>query len=171
MNATPASPGEGDQSQRAMSTTMTSEVPAPLQRLQAPVNPRGKRLAVLTLTALGVVFGDIGTSPLYAIKDAFKSSYGLEATASNVFGLLSLIVWALVLIVSVKYVGFILRADNRGEGGVYALLALIIGSVRKAGRHTPARGALILLGLFGGAFLYGDGLLRPLFPSSVQRKV
>ncbi|MEP7343623.1 MAG: potassium transporter Kup [Gemmatimonadaceae bacterium] len=144
-----------------MSTTLTSEIPSPLQLHHADVDPRGKRLAVLTLTALGVVFGDIGTSPLYAIKDAFKASYGLAATAANVFGLLSLIVWSLVLIVTVKYIGFILRADNRGEGGVYALLALILGSARKAGKQSRGRSALILLGLFGGAFLYGDGIITP----------
>jgi KUP system potassium uptake protein len=114
----------------------------------------------LAFTALGVVYGDIGTSPLYAIKDCFKSVYGIEPTALNVFGLLSLIFWSLVLVVAVKYVGFILRADNRGEGGVYALLALIIATVRKSG-GGPRKTALIMLGLFGGAFLYGDGIITP----------
>jgi KUP system potassium uptake protein len=86
--------------------------------------------------------------------------YGIAPTPDNVFGLLSLIVWSLILIVAVKYVGFILKADNRGEGGVYALLALIIETQRKRGR-TAARNTLILLGLFGGAFLYGDGIITP----------
>ena len=95
-------------------------------RHHAEANPRGKRLLVLSLTALGVVYGDIGTSPFYSIKEAFKPTYGLAVNVENVNGLLSLIAWVLVLIVSVKYVAFILRADNRGEGGVLALLALIL---------------------------------------------
>jgi len=135
-------------------------MPAPAERHHADTNPRGKRLALIAFTALGVVYGDIGTSPLYAIKDAFKDVYGIVPTPANVFGLLSLIVWALILIVTVKYIGFILRADNRGEGGVYALLALIIETQRKKGR-TAGRNALIMLGLFGGAFLYGDGIITP----------
>ncbi|MFN7801794.1 KUP/HAK/KT family potassium transporter, partial [Gemmatimonas sp.] len=88
-------------------------------------NPTGKRLAILTLTALGVVYGDIGTSPLYSVKEIFGHLYGLQPTRDNVFGVLSLIVWALTLVISVKYVSFVLRADNRGEGGQFALLALI----------------------------------------------
>ncbi|MFL5581087.1 MAG: KUP/HAK/KT family potassium transporter, partial [Gemmatimonadaceae bacterium] len=86
-------------------------------------NPRGRELAFLSLTALGVVYGDIGTSPLYSIQEAFKPQFGLAPTPVNVFGVLSLVVWALVLVVSIKYVFYILRADNRGEGGVLALLA------------------------------------------------
>lgn len=140
--------------------SITAEIPAPVARHHADADPRGKRLVLLTFTALGVVFGDIGTSPLYAVKDAFKSVYGIAPTADNVLGLLSLIVWALVLVVSVKYVGFILRADNRGEGGAYALLALIIEAQRKKG-STAIRAMLIMLGLFGGAFLYGDGIITP----------
>jgi KUP system potassium uptake protein len=143
-----------------MTGAHTAEMPAPAERHHADANPRGKRLALIAFTALGVVYGDIGTSPLYAIKDAFKDVYGIVPTSANVLGLLSLIVWALVLIVTVKYIGFILRADNRGEGGVYALLALIIEAQRKKGR-TASRNALILLGLFGGAFLYGDGIITP----------
>jgi KUP system potassium uptake protein len=129
-------------------------------RQHAEANPRGKRLLVLSLTALGVVYGDIGTSPLYSIKEAFKPAYGLAMTVENVNGLLSLIAWVLVLIVSVKYVAFILRADNRGEGGVLALLALILQRQHRAG-ESRRRGVLIALGLFGGAFLYGDGVITP----------
>ncbi len=140
-------------------STMTAEVPAAPVRHHAEADPHGKRLYVLAFTALGVVYGDIGTSPLYAVQDAFKPVYGLAAEASRVYGLLSLIVWSLVLVVSVKYVGFILRADNKGEGGVYAMLALIMRSERKSGRG--GRTALIMLGLFGGAFLYGDGIITP----------
>src|SRR5262249_22750301 len=129
-------------------------------RHHAEANPHGKRLLVLSLTALGVVYGDIGTSPLYSIKEAFKPSYGLAMSVENVNGLLSLIAWVLVLIVSVKYVAFILRADNRGEGGVLALLALILQRQHRAG-EARERGLLIALGLFGGAFLYGDGVITP----------
>ena len=86
----------------------------------------GKKLALLTLTALGVVYGDIGTSPLYALKECFNSAHGVEPTAENVIGVLSMIVWSLICVVSVKYIGFILRADNRGEGGILALLALLL---------------------------------------------
>ena len=132
----------------------------PPHREHAEANPRGRRLLVLSLTALGVVYGDIGTSPLYSIEEAFKPEYGLTPNVENVYGLLSLIVWALVLIVSVKYVAFILRADNRGEGGVLALLALIL---QRQQRHSEVRrrGIIIALGLFGGAFLYGDGVITP----------
>jgi hypothetical protein len=123
-NALPPQP-EGDKRGAAsMSSTATAEIPVPLQRHHAEADPHGKRLAVLAFTALGVVYGDIGTSPLYAIQDAFKPVYGLTPEPERVYGLLSLVVWSLVLVVTVKYVGFILRADNKGEGGVYALLAL-----------------------------------------------
>jgi KUP system potassium uptake protein len=110
--------------------------------------------------ALGVVYGDIGTSPLYAIKECFKPGYGLAPTPVNVYGVLSLIVWALMLVVSVKYVLFILRADNRGEGGVLALLALVQSGARRR-RDARRRVLLIALGLIGGAFLYGDGIITP----------
>ncbi len=145
-----------------MSTTgtMTVEAPVQLQRHHAPSNPTGKRLALLTLTALGVVYGDIGTSPLYAMKEAFKPEYGLAPSQTNIFGLLSLIVWALILVVSVKYVAFILRADNNGEGGVLALLALILQQPDD-GSWRMRRIFLVMLGLFGGAFLYGDGVITP----------
>src|SRR6476661_1792795 len=104
----------------------------PLETGNFPVEPghhvpaTGKRLAVLTLTALGVVYGDIGTSPLYALRECFKAEYGIHPTPGNIIGVLSLILWTLILVVSVKYIVFILRADNRGEGGILALLALLL---------------------------------------------
>ena len=107
----------------------------------------------LSLAALGVVYGDIGTSPLYAFRECFKPEYGLAPTASNVYGVLSLIVWSLILIVSVKYLVLIIRLDNRGEGGIMALLALVL-SIRR-------RQAVIAIGLFGAALLYGDGIITP----------
>jgi KUP system potassium uptake protein len=122
-------------------------------RPAADANPTGRRLAILSVTALGVVYGDIGTSPLYAFRVCFSPDYGLPRTAATVYGVLSLIVWSLILIVSVKYILVIMRLDNRGEGGILALLAL----VRQKRRH----GGLILLGLFGTALLYGDGVITP----------
>ncbi len=112
----------------------------------------------LALAALGIVFGDIGTSPLYALRECFNPAHGVAATAANVLGVLSLIVWSLVIVISIKYVGFILRADNQGEGGILALIALISPRHDKAHRW---RGRLILLGLFGAALLYGDGVITP----------
>jgi KUP system potassium uptake protein len=156
MTATPAPlPAGGRQPPIAL-----PEGEEPPHRRHAEANPQGKRLLVLSLTALGVVYGDIGTSPLYSIKEAFKPRYGLAPNVENVYGLLSLIVWVLVLIVSVKYVAFILRADNRGEGGVLALLALILQRQHRKGQERR-RALLVALGLFGGAFLYGDGAITP----------
>ena len=114
----------------------------------------------MSLTALGVVFGDIGTSPLYAIKECFSPSSGIAPTAPNVYGALSLVVWALTLVVSVKYLSFIMRADNRGEGGILALLALIQRGLRGRVGIVPVA-VLITLGLFGAALLYGDGVITP----------
>src|SRR6266542_74618 len=123
-------------------------------------NPRGKRLRLLTLAALGVVYGDIGTSPLYTIKECFSSTLGITPNAANVYGILSLILWSLVLVVAVKYLVFILRADNRGEGGVLAMLALLMQTQRRAS-DVVLRRTLIILGLFGTALLYGDGVITP----------
>src|SRR5439155_19229375 len=117
----------------------------------------GAGLAGLALAALGVVYGDIGTSPLYAVKECFLPEHHLPPTPENVLGILSLIFWSLSFVVSFKYITVLLRADNRGEGGILALLAL----VRPAGEPRGARRALVLLGLFGAALLYGDGVITP----------
>jgi KUP system potassium uptake protein len=119
--------------------------------------PRGKYLGFLALAALGVVYGDIGTSPLYAMRESFHF-YDLAPTPANVLGVLSLIFWSLVLVISIKYATFVLRADNRGEGGILALTALVtpVGATRRGGRWM-----LIMLGLFGTALLYGDGMITP----------
>jgi KUP system potassium uptake protein len=121
--------------------------------------PRGLRLAA-TMGALGVVYGDIGTSPLYALKEAIKAATpdGTPMTTEAVLGVVSLILWSLVLIISVKYALLILRADNRGEGGIIALLALL--SARNAQSGTR-RAHLLIVGLFGAALLYGDGAITP----------
>ncbi len=131
---------------------------APNTHAHVEAHPTGKRLAVLAVTALGVVYGDIGTSPLYAFRECFKPEYGITPTPAHVYGVLSLIVWALMLVVSVKYIVYVMRADNRGEGGILAILALIIG---KDTTHRRRRFALIALGLFGSALLYGDGVITP----------
>jgi KUP system potassium uptake protein len=116
-------------------------------------------LAVLTLGALGVVFGDIGTSPLYALQAVFSAdNHAVKATQADVYGVISLVFWAITIIVSVKYLTFIMRADNDGEGGIMALIALI-QQVRLKGR--AAKIALILLGVFGASLFYGDGMITP----------
>ncbi|MGH7618492.1 MAG: potassium transporter Kup [Gemmatimonadaceae bacterium] len=131
------------------------------QRQHVELNPTGKRLAFLSLTALGIVYGDIGTSPLYALQQCFTSKeFSIAPTPENVFGVLSLIVWLLVLVVAVKYILFIMRADNRGEGGILALMALILQTERRT-TDSRRRWILIMLGLFGAALLYGDGIITP----------
>ncbi|HEY6948408.1 MAG TPA: potassium transporter Kup [Gemmatimonadales bacterium] len=121
--------------------------------------PRGRVLAGLALAALGVVYGDIGTSPLYALRECFTGEHGLAPTVDNVLGILSLIVWSLNFVVSFKYISLVMRADNRGEGGILALMALV-RSKRTTG-HLRVRRFLLLLGLFGAALLYGDGVITP----------
>ncbi len=117
----------------------------------------GSRLRALILGAVGVVYGDIGTSPLYTMKQAF-GTHGAELIPANVLGVLSLVFWALILVVSVKYAGFIMRADNKGEGGIMALTALAQRSVRSSQR---ARWWIVMLGLFGAALFFGDGVITP----------
>ena len=123
------------------------------------MTPNGKsRLPALTLAALGVVYGDIGTSPLYAFKEAFNGSHGLPLDQSGVFAVLSLMFWSLMLIVSLKYVTMMLRFDNRGEGGILALLALAAARVRE----RPALAWTVATsGVFGASLFYGDALLTP----------
>jgi KUP system potassium uptake protein len=117
----------------------------------------GNRLAKLSLAALGVVFGDIGTSPLYAIRECFHGEYGIPVTHENILGVLSLMFWALVMIVTFKYLIFVFKADNNGEGGVIALTALI-----KRTKITKNRGiGLAAVGLFAACLLYGDGMITP----------
>jgi len=118
----------------------------------------GHNLAKLSLAALGVVYGDIGTSPLYAIRECFHGEYGIAVTADNVFGVLSLIFWALIIIVTIKYLTFILKADNQGEGGVMALTALVQPGIL---RRTRARWFLVVVGVFAASLLYGDGMITP----------
>jgi len=116
-------------------------------------------LGITTLTTLGVVFGDIGTSPLYALRECFHGAHAISLNEINVMGVLSLILWSLVLVISIKYLLFVLRADNKGEGGILALTALV--APRAQASFRCRRGALIFIGLFGAALLYGDGVITP----------
>ena len=126
----------------------------------AVTSPAAGRRAtpLLSLLALGVVYGDIGTSPLYAAKETFDPQHGIPLTPENVLGGVSAIFWSLMIIVSLKYVTLVLRANNRGEGGIMALLALAVGGVRDQSR---LRAALLVIGVFGASLFYGDAVLTP----------
>ena len=115
-------------------------------------------LAALTLSAVGIVYGDIGTSPLYTLKTIFDPTHGLALTTPNLLGIVSLIFWGLTMIVSLKYVTLVLRADNRGEGGIMALMALALNSVARTSRWHYV---LMLLGVFGATMFYGDSVITP----------
>jgi KUP system potassium uptake protein len=115
-------------------------------------------LAGLTLAAVGIVYGDIGTSPLYTLKTIFDPQHGLALTTPNLLGIVSLIFWGLTLIVSLKYVTLVLRADNNGEGGIMALMALALNSVT---RHSRWHYILMLIGVFGATMFYGDSVITP----------
>lgn len=117
-----------------------------------------KRLGALSLAAIGVVFGDIGTSPLYTLKECFDPNHGIPSSPENVIGIASLVFWAIILVVTIKYLLFVMRADNREEGGILALLAL---AVRATGGDRGLVGPLVGLGLFGAALFIGDGMITP----------
>ncbi len=134
--------------------------PAAIAAPHAPAaDLAGKRARSLAIAALGIVYGDIGTSPLYSVRECFRGEHAVAASAPNVFGVLSLVFWSLIIVVSIKYLLFILRADNCGEGGILALMSL----VRREREETrPGGGAILVgLGLFGAALLYGDGMITP----------
>ncbi len=136
----------------------TREAPDPPRRRRRPGAKTG--MAALTVGALGVVFGDIGTSPLYALQTVFAADHhAVRATQSGVYGVISLVFWTITIIVSVKYLTFIMRADNEGEGGIMALIALIQRGVRL--RRRSAKAALVALGIFGASLFYGDGMITP----------
>ena len=121
-------------------------------------SPAGSRVPVATAVAsLGIVFGDIGTSPIHAFREAFDHSR-LTADEANAFGIASVVFWALIVVISIKYLAFVMRADNHGEGGILALTALVLP---RTGTVTGAVGAVVTLGVFGTALLYGDGLITP----------
>jgi KUP system potassium uptake protein len=123
----------------------------------SPQQHSKKYVLTLSLAALGVVYGDIGTSPLYAFRECFAPEHHLVPSPANILGVLSLIFWSLLLIISVEYLIFVMRADNRGEGGIIALMSL----VRPKGTPSKRRVVLLTLGLFGAALIYGDGMITP----------
>jgi KUP system potassium uptake protein len=125
--------------------------------MQANAQHSKRYLATLYLGALGVVYGDIGTSPLYAFRECFAPEHHLAPSPANILGVLSLVFWSLVLIISIEYLWFVMRADNRGEGGIIALMSL----VRPKGTPSTRRAVLLTLGLFGAALIYGDGMITP----------
>jgi KUP system potassium uptake protein len=146
--------------EKAPDATAPAAVSRPPSSLApAPAHDHHKDpLLTLALTALGVVFGDIGTSPLYAFRETLHGPHAVTANHDNVFGVLSLIFWSLTIVIALKYLAYVLRADNRGEGGILALMAL----ASKATTGTGARHRVVfVLGLFGAALLYGDGMITP----------
>jgi len=140
------------------SSATTSAAPAAETEAEPASGPSRRELLLLSLASLGVVYGDIGTSPLYAVRECFHGLHAIPVEAQNIFGVLSLVTWALILIISIKYVVFILRADNRGEGGILALTALVTPMKAAAKGRRPL---IIVLGLFGAALLYADGMITP----------
>ena len=114
-------------------------------------------LPAITIAAIGVVFGDIGTSPLYALKEIFNGHHPIPVTPENILGILSMVFWSIVALVSIKYVAIIMRADNRGEGGSLALLALIT----ERAKNPRVSWVITLLGIFAAALFYGDSMITP----------
>src|ERR1700730_1478322 len=137
----------------------------PLPSGTQPVEPHHGALratfAALTLGALGVVFGDIGTSPLYTLKECMNAAGGAKATVEDLFGILSLMFWALVMVVTVKYLTFVMRADHHGEGGIFALLATVPERFRTTAAGSGKVTGMALLAVIGAALLYGDGVITP----------
>ncbi|CAN5333652.1 potassium transporter Kup [soil metagenome] len=142
-----------------MSELVSTDIHSTYADIHVPrEEPKGNYLFVLSLAALGVVYGDIGTSPLYALRECFHGAHAIEPTAANVLGVLSLICWSLIIVISIKYLIFVLRADNQGEGGILSLAALAT-PIKPSGRTEKI--FLIALGTFGAALLYGDGIITP----------
>ena len=138
---------------------MATSTPAPANGNHAAAHGHGKTgLAGLVVGAIGVVFGDIGTSPLYTLKQAFSPHYGLVANHDTVLGILSLVFWALMIVVTIKYVTIIMRADNDGEGGIIALMTLAQRTLPKGSRSAYVVG---ILGIFGASLFFGDGVITP----------
>jgi KUP system potassium uptake protein len=123
---------------------------------RVPAPQRSTSILPLAVSAVGVVYGDIGTSPMYAMRECFSGSHSVAATADNVLGVLSLIIYSLLIVISIKYIVVVMRADNQGQGGILALTALLPQAAR---RRSPI--VLVLLGMFGAALLYGDGMITP----------
>ncbi len=120
-----------------------------------PTDSVTKKNIPLAIAALGIVFGDIGTSPLYALKACFSGFHAVPTSEMNILGVLSLVFWSLTVVISLKYVSFVMRADNRGEGGIIALFSLL------PEKYRLGRPVLLAAALFGAALLYGDGFITP----------
>ena len=149
-----------------MSDTAKAEAPGPQSSSSEAVKEPPSSGAHSTgplwpvaVTALGIVYGDIGTSPLYAIKECFNGAHAVAATEHNVLGVLSLVFWSLTIVVTIKYLGFIMKADNKGEGGIFALMALIPHKLDP--RSEKMKGVILLLAVYGASLLYGDGIITP----------
>ena len=123
-----------------------------------PATAHSQSFAVLSIAVLGVVYGDIGTSPIYALRECFAGKNPIPVTPANVLGVLSLIFWTLALVISLKYMVYVLRADNRGEGGIFALIALLRPN---RDQDKWRRRVLILLGILGASMLYGGAMITP----------
>jgi KUP system potassium uptake protein len=134
---------------------------ASVQSAESPDHAHHASLAALILGSLGVVFGDIGTSPLYTLKECLLSAGGAEATTADLFGILSLMIWALIMVVTVKYLCFIMRADHHGEGGIFALLAIVPERFRAHSTRGTGVTGMALLAVIGASLLYGDGVITP----------
>ena len=144
---------------RRVTPSAPEVTPAPEEKPPRVRRRHHKGMAALSLGALGIVFGDIGTSPLYALQTVFAADqHAVRPTEAGVYGVISLVFWAITIIVSIKYVVFIMRADNEGEGGIMALIALIrnVGLERRS-----AQVVLVALGIFGASLFYGDGMITP----------
>jgi len=137
---------------------MNTSVPPESDPRPVPLRTSGRALPALALAAIGIVFGDIGTSPLYTLSTVFNKDSGLPLSSGNIVGVVSLIVWSLVIVVSLKYVTLIMRASNAGEGGIMALLSLAAASVAERPR---LRAVLLIAGVFGASLFYGDGVITP----------
>jgi KUP system potassium uptake protein len=129
------------------------------ESLQFDENPHNNKIWLLALGALGVVFGDIGTSPLYALRECFHGKHAIELNQLNIYGVLSLAFWSLTIVICIKYLVFVMRADNHGEGGMFALLALIPTDKKRISKQT--RSVVVLAALLGASLLYGDGVITP----------
>lgn len=142
-----------------MSSSNSGNDSADESQRQSPVSLFNKKIIILAVASIGVVFGDIGTSPLYAIKACFHGKHAITPSMPNILGVLSLIFWSMAVVVSIKYVIFILRADNRGEGGIFALISLLNTSDKSLSRFIQS--ILLFAGILGAGLLYGDGVITP----------
>ena len=142
----------------AMQTSSQASLLPPVELSVKSGDLQKGSLASIMVAATGVVFGDIGTSPLYALQECFSSSHGIPFSPNAMFGVLSMILWSFIIVVSLKYVVLVMRADNNGEGGILALMALALKTVPKGSKHATF---IIIIGIFGASMFYGDAIITP----------